>query len=69
MGTQTKKFIEIQTKRAEYQMKKTQEEMRHIAMYLSEEEKETLYSGEGFVRVPSEIIAMQRIPSYPYLVP
>lgn len=69
MGTPTKKFLDIQAKRAEYQMKKTQEEMKRIAMYLSEEEKKVLYSGEGFVRVPSEIIAIQRIDSYPCLVP
>ena len=69
MGTMTKKMQEMQTRRLAYQAQKTKEEMQRIAMYLTEEEREVFFSGNGFVRVPEEERLRQRIDVYPYLIP
>lgn len=69
MGTHTKDFAEIQTKRAAYQLQKTKEYMNYLASLLTEEDKKILFSGEGFVEVPKEEFQRNRISSYPCLIP
>ena len=69
MGTMTKKMQEMQTRRLAYQTQKTKDEMQRIAMYLTEEEREVFFSGNGFVRIPEEERLRQRIDAYPYLIP
>lgn len=69
MGTMTKRIADMQIQRVAYQLKKTAEEMKRIASYMSEEEREIFFSGNGFVRVPAEDMAAKRIDSYPQLIP
>lgn len=68
MGTSTR-IQEMQKKRIAYQESKKQEVINRIAQYLTEEEREILISGDGFVRVPTEEIRFQRIDTYPILIP
>ena len=44
----------MQTKRVAYQELKTKEYMARVASYLSAEDQEILYSGNGFVEVPEQ---------------
>lgn len=67
MGTTTAKIREMQLKRLAYQEKKKKEAIDRIASYLTEEEREILYSGEGFIELPEPERIRLRIDSYPYL--
>ncbi|MCR5078280.1 MAG: hypothetical protein K6A82_09630 [Prevotella sp.] len=67
MGTMTK-IQELRARRRIYQAQKNKEYKQNLASYLSEEEKRSLFSGEGFVRVPAEEAKRERIDAYPYLI-
>lgn len=67
MGTTTAKIREMQARRLAYQEKKKKEAIDRIASYLTEEEREILYSGEGFIELPEPERIRLRIDSYSYL--
>ena len=69
MGTITKRMQDMQTKRIAYQEQKTKEYMALVASYLSTEDQQILYSGNGFVEVPEQERIRERIDAYPYLIP
>ena len=69
MGTITKRVQDMQTRRIAYQEQKTKEYMARVASYLSAEDQEVLYSGNGFVEVPEQERQRERIDAYPYLIP
>jgi len=69
MGTITKRMQDMQTKRIAYQEQKTKEYMARVASYLSTEDQQILYSGNGFVEVPEQERLRERIDAYPYLIP
>ena len=65
----TNKRIQIlRAKRRVYQARKTEEYQQRVASCLSKEEKEILFSGDGFVRVPDEEPKREKIDAYPYLI-
>ena len=43
--------------------------MARVASYLSTEDQQILYSGNGFVEVPEQERLRERIDAYPYLIP
>ena len=69
MGTMTQKIKDMQTRRIAYQTEKTKEYMARVASYLSLEDQQVLYSGNGFVEVPEQERERERIDVYPYLIP
>ncbi len=69
MGTMTQKVKDMQARRIAYQKEKTKADMLRVANYMTTEEKEIFFSGNGFVRVPDEERRRQRIEVYPYLIP
>ena len=69
MGTMTQKVKDMQARRIAYQKEKTKEYMARVASYLSVEDQQILYSGNGFVEVPEAERQRERIDVYPYLIP
>ena len=65
----TQKVKEMQARRVVYQAQKTKIDMKRIASYLTVEEREVFFSGNGFIRVPEQERLRQRIDVYPYLIP
>ena len=65
----TQKVKEMQARRVIYQAQKTKEYMAYVATLLSPEDREILYSGNGFIEVPEEERMRERIDVYPYLIP
>ena len=59
----------MQARRIAYQKEKTKADMLRVANYLTAEEKEIFFSGNGFVCVPEEERIRQRLDVYPYLIP
>lgn len=65
----TEKVRNLQTRRIAYQAEKTKEYLARVASYLSAEDRQILYSGDGFVEVPEQERLRERIDVYPYLIP
>lgn len=64
MGTTISTIASKIASKQAYQEKKKLESLQRIARYLSAEEKEILFSGNGFVRVPKEEAERMKIDSY-----
>ena len=64
MGTITTALATKIARKQAHQEKKKQEDLLRIARYLSAEEREILFSGDGFVRVPKEEARRMRIDAY-----
>lgn len=64
MGTITTTLATKIARKQAHQEKKKQEDLLRIARYLSAEEREILFSGDGFVRVPKEEARRMRIDAY-----
>lgn len=67
MGAMNKKIQEMQNRRAEYHEKKKHETMNRIAQFLSAEEKNIFFSGDGFIELPETERQRLRIESYTYM--
>ena len=64
MGTTISTLASKIASKQAYQEKKKLESLQRIARYLSTEEKEVLFSGNGFVRVPKEEAERMKIDAY-----
>ena len=64
MGTTISTLASKIASKQAYQEKKKLESLQRIAIYLSTEEREILFSGNGFVRVPKEEAERMKIDAY-----